>query len=211
MPTPPRLAFDTIYHIWNRGVNRCSIFLEEENYRYFLRQYAKHIEPVAETYAYCLLPNHFHFLIRTFSEEEQLARAKSSEVSETSELSLTEPLEPSQAFANFLNGYVRAFNRRHERTGGLFEGRLGRKPITSDRHYSHLVVYIHRNPQAHGLIDDFREWPFSSYSAIRSNNLTRIQRAAVLDWFGNRDAFAAAHSIEPDERLIAHLVAADFV
>ena len=52
------------YHIYNRGNNREDIFIQERNYRYFLRLYAKHIEPMADTYAYCLLRNHFHFLVR---------------------------------------------------------------------------------------------------------------------------------------------------
>ena len=52
------------YHIYNRGTNRENVFVEERNYRHFLQLYAKHIQPVAETYAYCLLKNHFHFLVR---------------------------------------------------------------------------------------------------------------------------------------------------
>jgi len=52
------------YHLYNRGNNRENIFREERNYTYFLRLYAKHIEPVAETYAYCLLRNHFHVLVK---------------------------------------------------------------------------------------------------------------------------------------------------
>ena len=64
---------DTFYHIYNRGINGESIFKEERNYPYFLMQYAWHIEPIADTYAYCLLNNHFHFLIRTKSEEKILA------------------------------------------------------------------------------------------------------------------------------------------
>ncbi len=52
------------YHIYNRANGFEKLFLSDENYRYFLRQYVKYIEPVAITYAWCLLPNHFHFLIK---------------------------------------------------------------------------------------------------------------------------------------------------
>ncbi len=52
------------YHVYNRGVNRENLFREERNYAYFLKLYTRHITPVAETFAYCLLRNHFHFLIR---------------------------------------------------------------------------------------------------------------------------------------------------
>ena len=67
MPSPPPLAYDGYYHIYNRGNNRENIFKETRNYRYFLTLYAKHIEPVADTFAYCLLPNHFHWLF-TFTK-----------------------------------------------------------------------------------------------------------------------------------------------
>ncbi len=70
MPSPPPLLYDTYYHIYNRGTNRENIFREERNYEYFLKLYIKHIEPVAETFAYCLLRNHFHVLVRVKSEEE---------------------------------------------------------------------------------------------------------------------------------------------
>ena len=182
MPAPDKLDFDTIYHIWNRGVNRTTIFVEDENYRFFLRTYIKHIEPIAATYAYCLLPNHFHFVVHT--------RPKPQRSSETSEV-----LSPSQAFSNFFNAYVRAFNRRTQRTGGLFEGRFGRKPVYDTGYLMRLITYVHQNPQLHGLVDDFRDWPYSSYGAITIPTArTRIERDAVLDCFGGLDIFQELHA-----------------
>jgi len=58
------LLHGNYYHIYNRGNNSIDVFLETENYLYFLRLYAKYIEPVADTYAWCLLKNHFHILVR---------------------------------------------------------------------------------------------------------------------------------------------------
>ena len=52
------------YHIYNHANGNEDIFLEAENYRWFLHQYNIYVSPVAETCAYCLLPNHFHFLIK---------------------------------------------------------------------------------------------------------------------------------------------------
>jgi len=62
--TTARLQSGVYYHIYNRGNNRENLFLEEKNYPYFLFLYEKHIEPVADTYAYCLMRNHFHLLVR---------------------------------------------------------------------------------------------------------------------------------------------------
>ena len=69
MTDPEPLLGDQYYHVYNRGNNREPLFRERRNYPYFLKLYAKYIEPVAETYAYCLLKNHFHLLIRTKDEE----------------------------------------------------------------------------------------------------------------------------------------------
>lgn len=61
---------NTYDHIYNRGINGETVYKEESNYAYFLNKYAKYIEPVADTYAYCLLKNHFHFLVLTKDEKE---------------------------------------------------------------------------------------------------------------------------------------------
>ena len=82
MPSPPPLSHDCYYHIYNRGNNRETLFKEERNYRDFLKLYAKHIEPIADTFAYCLLPNHFHLLVRIKGEEE-ISAAQTLKVSET--------------------------------------------------------------------------------------------------------------------------------
>ena len=58
------LEFGEYYHIFNRGVIGENIFREERNYLYFLRLYGKYIEPIADTFAYCLLRNHLHLLVR---------------------------------------------------------------------------------------------------------------------------------------------------
>src|SRR5436190_23829542 len=85
------------YHIYNRGNNHENLFLEQRNYPYFLSLYAKHIEPVADSHAYCLLRNHFHFLVRIKTEQEYLQYQQTSRVLETREVS-TKKFDPSQSF-----------------------------------------------------------------------------------------------------------------
>ena len=70
MTSPSPLLYDTYYHIYNRGVNGENIFFEERNYEHFLNLYAKHLEPVCDLFAYCMLRNHFHVSLRVKSEEE---------------------------------------------------------------------------------------------------------------------------------------------
>ena len=160
------------YHIYNRGNNRENIFVEEKNYSYFLKLYARHIGPIAETYAYCLLRNHFHFLIR---------------------IKETPRKPPSRAFSNLFNAYARAFNKMYGRTGALFQRPFRRIQATTPAYLRHLVIYIHCNPRKHDFVDDFREWSFSSYNTFLSDRPTRLRRDTVLEWFGGRENFIARH------------------
>lgn len=202
MTSPARLQHGQTYHIHNRGNNREKIFFEERDYHYFLQLYAKCVEPVADTYAYCLLRNHFHFLVRIRTEEEILG------VSET--LGVSWVLDPSHQFANVLSAYADAINETCERTGNLFQSPFGRVPITSDVHFVHLISYIHKNPEAHGLVEDFRDWPHSSYHTLLSEKPTRLKREEVLAWFDGSAAFQQFHQQPAIEALIAELVPDDF-
>jgi putative transposase len=76
------------YHVFNRGNNGENVFLEKRNYPYFLSLYTKYIEPIAETYAYCLLRNHFHLLVRIKTEEEFRISNQTSQVLKTCEVSI---------------------------------------------------------------------------------------------------------------------------
>jgi len=192
MPSPSPLEYGVYYHVYNRGTNGENVFVEQRNYRFFLQRYAKYIEPVAFTYAYCLLKNHFHFLVKTKTPEEQRETLR--------------VLKPSQQFANLFNSYAKAFNRMYGRTGSLFEHPFHRIEVTTEAYFTHLITYIHQNPQLHGFVDDFRDWPFSSYHAVLSHKTTRVQRDATLEWFGGRVGLLDCHGVRMDVEPIASLL-----
>ncbi|MCP4184817.1 MAG: hypothetical protein GY761_16115 [Hyphomicrobiales bacterium] len=190
------LQYGQYYHIYNRGNNRENLFVEPRNYPYFLKQYTKHILPVAETYAYSLLPNHFHFAIRTRTESEQETYWQQEILPFSPNKQLFKLRKPSQAFKNMFIAYTRAFNRATGRTGTLFERPFHRKLIDNHAYFLTLINYIHQNPQKHGLIDDFRDWKWSSYGAYCSDQHSNIQRKEVIAWFGGQRNFAEAHNAE---------------
>ena len=70
----PRLPLEPgqAYHIWTHANGSENLFRSSENYRYFLEKYSLYVHPVAETFAYCLMPNHLHLMIRVRGEEEIL-------------------------------------------------------------------------------------------------------------------------------------------
>jgi len=201
MPRPVSLQHDKYYHVFNRGNNRENVFFEDRNYRYFLELYARHVTPIADTYAYCLLRNHFHFL----------ARVKAAEELDPGSQNLPGPSrKPSQYFSNLFNAYAKAINKAYQRTGALFQRPFGRIEVTSDAYFIHLITYIHRNPQRHGFVADFRDWPYSSYQAMLSAKPSRVKRDEVLAWFDNATNFEASHQHEADLQKIPHLVVDDF-
>jgi REP element-mobilizing transposase RayT len=225
-----KLQYGRIYHIYNRGNNGENLFVERRNYPYFLQLYAHHIQPVAETYAYSLLPNHFHLAIRTRTEAEQEAyhreqigsffknepisrNDKSGPISKIGPLS-DQPLfklkDPSRAYNNLFIAYSRAFNKATKRTGALFESPFERKIVDNQRYLLTLIAYIHHNPQKHGFVDDFRDWPWTSYGAMLSDKPTKLNRDEVLAWYNGRSHFIDAHAAEPDARLIAPLLLEDW-
>ena len=120
------------YHIYNRGISKSPIFREEANYLFVLgkiKEYSKanNISMIA----YCLEPNHFHFLARQNGEE------------------------PAGNLPQFVfNSYTKAYNKRYEHSGTLFEGRFRAKAIQTKSHLLHLCRYIHGNPVKDGLVAD---------------------------------------------------------
>lgn len=194
--TDPLLP-DTFYHIYNRGNNGERLFIEERNYDYFLGLWAKHIEPVAETYAYCLLGNHFHFLVRSKSDPEIIVNLKKEDVEEPNTSRLI-----SNQFAKLFNAYTQAINKAYGRTGKLFEAPFRRIPVLDDAYFSQLVAYIHKNPEKHGFVEDFREYPHSSYMTNLLPKRTKLKRAEVISWFGGKEAYQEFHrNDEADEEM----------
>ena len=209
MSKPIPLDYGKFYHIYSRGIDRCTIFFEERNYHFFMKRWAHYVEPIADTYAYALLGNHFHVLIRTRTVEEQVAwRAQTLRVSETRRV--LKVLQPSQQIGNVLNSYTKAINAARRRTGSLFEHPFGRIEVTTETYLRNLVVYIHQNPQRHGLVADFRLWRYSSYDALRSEKQTRLKRDDVLAWFTNRQIFEDVHAQPIPDAWLAPLVLEDF-
>lgn len=129
------------YHVYNRGNNGQRIFLEHENYAFFLRRLREYCDhPPVQLCANCLMPNHYHALVF---------------------------LEGVSNFSNVLRGfttsYVRAFNKWHGRFGYLYQGNTKAKLIKSDGQLIHVCRYIHLNPVAARLVVHPQQWKYSDY------------------------------------------------
>lgn len=195
------------YHIYNHANGEENLYSNEENYCFFLRKFAEYINPVADTFAYCLMPNHFHLLIQIKSEE--LLREAAREMNKFSffkkaDKDITEfnyILFVSQQFSHFLNSYTQAFNKCWERKGSLMRPNFKRKEIIDENYFTRLIYYIHLNPVHHCFAKEVSDWKFSSYNTILSTKPTSLKRAEVLEYFGGKEEYIRFHQQPVSEEI----------
>ncbi len=185
-----RFETGRFYHVYNRSVDRKPLFCNEGNYTFFLKQYAAYLSPVLDTYAYCLLGNHFHLLVQVRESTDLTTFQKLSNL----ELPKSDHDIVSHQFRKFFQSYAMAFNKQQNRTGTLFQTPFKRALVDNESYFTRLVYYIHANPQWHGLIDDFREWRWSSYGRMLVEKPTQLKKQEVLNWFGDKGKFELYHS-----------------
>ncbi|MEO8148980.1 MAG: transposase [Bacteroidia bacterium] len=164
-----------LYHVYNRGNNKQPIFLDRENYLYFLKKVRKHILPHADILNYCLMPNHFHFLIKVKDDYDPTKKSQNNE-----------PLV--KLIATLLSSYSKAFNNRFNKVGNLFQQKtqsidiLEFKNIHSDYEKT-CFHYIHQNPLKAGLVKRMEDWEFSSfkdYIGLRNGTLCNQKLALSI-------------------------------
>ena len=180
------LEFGKYYHIYNRGINSENIFKENRNHEYFLTLYNKHIDPIAETFAWCLLKNHFHLLVRIKTSEEILQNQQ--------ENGSKKIIAPYQSFGNLFNAYTKAINKGYNRHGALFERSFKRKLIDNEYYLRSVIKYIHYNPVNHGFCQHPIEYPWSSYLTCVSEKPTKLKREKVISMFENIEGLKISHS-----------------
>ncbi len=172
--TVREFAPDSYYHVYNRGVEKRHIFLDEQDYRVFiglLKRYLSHdvhrkpdrhlkrnVSQHVSLLAYCLMPNHYHLLLYQTSEDGV-----------------------TQLMRRVITGYVMYFNDRYQRVGALFQSKYKASHINADAYLHHISRYIHQNP------DKYETWSASSlpYYLNKKKTPTWLNTAPVLELFQN--------------------------
>jgi REP element-mobilizing transposase RayT len=162
---------DHVYHIYNQGNNKQQIFNTHEDYKSFLSFFKSYALPNCDVLAWCLLPNHFHFMV--------LANDKCFNLEKQGGL-LLDPL--TNGFRKLLSGYSHEYNKRNQRTGSLFRPKTKAKDLSLLRagkqlnlsdYYINCFHYTHQNPLRHQLVTDLNHWKYSSfryYAGHRKND-----------------------------------------
>ena len=163
-----------LYHIYNRGNNKQTIFFNRENYIYFLNKVNRYIFPCCDILSWCLMPNHFHFLIHANEETVKIIKENPIKIN-----ALTE------GFRLLLSSYTQGINKQEQRTGNLFQQKTKFICVSEgSEHYGYTVFqYIHQNPFKANLVKRLEDWEFSSfadYAGLRNGKLCNIELATIL-------------------------------
>jgi REP-associated tyrosine transposase len=191
---------DRYFHVYTRANSeKDQLFVDHNNYIFFLKRYKKYIAPVFETLCYCLIPNHYHLLVKVKTSEEIYAYQKKKKYKYyNDELKINVFLQ--QQFANFHISYAKAFNKKYDRRGTLFQPKPKAKEISDINSCLRVCRYIHRNPIKHGLANMLVDWEYSSfqdYAGARKE--TVLHKELILSQFGTIEEFIEYCSLEIDD------------
>ena len=148
---------NTYYHLFNRTNNEEVLFRSDDNYLYFLKKYRFYLDEYLDTIGYCLMPTHFHFLVKV---KDGLHLQGGVHLKDSS-INLSRII--SDKIGIFLSSYTKSINKRYNRHGSLFQEHTKAKPIANDKYLITLLTYIHQNPVRSGLTSKAEEWLYSSY------------------------------------------------
>ena len=180
-------AENSYYHVFNRGVEKRIIFLDEQDYNMFLyylsiyllpleqvlrfypnfsiRLYNKNLSEEIELISYCLMPNHFHLLLKQKNKDST-----------------------SKLIKQVTNGYTLYFNTKYERVGGLFQGVFKAVGIDTDALILHVARYIHLNPVVANIVKDPKEYMWSSHKEYfdkEKHHKSFVNKNTLLSYFSS--------------------------
>lgn len=153
MPRQARITIPNFpHHVLNRSNNKEIIFCDDEDFKFFLRQVKKYKEKFKiKIYHYCIMPNHYHFLL--------------------------EPSSP-ESLAKFMHGlmlvYAQYIKRKYNKVGHIWQERYKNPVIEKENYLIRCGYYIEDNPRRAGLVENLKDWPWSSYQFYAFGNFDPI-------------------------------------
>jgi REP element-mobilizing transposase RayT len=195
-----------LYHVYNQGNNRQLIFNTNEDFLNFAGFTRKYLLPFTEIVAWCLMPNHFHFILSADERSNKIVRQGGNNIDIV-----------TNGIRKLLSGYARVYNNKYHRIGSLFRPKTKSKCLTdissdvsfkkkykAEEHYSACFHYIHQNPLKAGLVEKLEDWEYSSfkdYAGMRNGTLCNKELATKLCLYSSSDFIEVSYKQIPDDFL----------
>ncbi len=210
---PEPLLPGKIFHIYTHGVGHRNLFKETCNYEHFLHLYDRFADPISETFAWVLMPNHLHFVVRIkknvcykyYNADRSIDPVRFNELKwQTCDLSACKAPDsvkipkPEKHFSHLFSSFAKYYNTKYGSRGPLFERPFKRKQVKNIHYLKRLVLYIHNNPVYHGFCEHPVEYPWSSYLSCISLKPTKLMRNEVIGWFDTLANFKTKHGEKMD-------------
>jgi REP element-mobilizing transposase RayT len=169
------------FHIYNRGNRKEDIFLEESDFRFFILRLRQYLFPDLKDKArlnllpkdsfslicYCLMPNHFHLILRQNSD-----------------------IPTSKLLLRVCTSYSRYFNKKYDKVGHIFQDQFKQLMIGNDNYLKWLSCYIHQNPKVAGIVKSLEHYRWSSYNNFIGKEVSNIcDKEIILSYFKNNKDF----------------------
>jgi REP element-mobilizing transposase RayT len=185
-------------HVIAKAVGLNVLFKTDNNKIYFLNQYFIYLSGYVDTYCFCLLTNHVHWLVKCRSKDKLLRdlnqlpkKKKHQQDFIDGNISFERALE--YQWKDFFISYSLTFNYKYKRHGTLFVNPFRRITIQDQAHLIQLIIYIHANQIKYGIEKKIDRSTFTSYHSILGSQISKLNREAVLELFGGRSSFIELH------------------
>lgn len=210
MPTPEKFKatffYEAAYHIVFKSVDGLFLFKQPANYALFLDRFKAFTDTILDIWAYSLLQNHVHLIVKvksaiaiqkTFTAIEpiqQTVAMKALLANSMDEIYLDAVIE--RQINSFMVSYTSTINNKENRKGGFFQKPFKRILIADDTYLQQAVIYVHANAEKHQLVDSFLKYRYSSFDEILAGNSLYVNTQAVIKFFGNVKNFNELHVLQ---------------
>jgi REP element-mobilizing transposase RayT len=188
MPDKPKIEFESgcYYHIYNHGNSSDDLFEEKANYYFFLKRLNYYIADVSDLYVWCLMPNHFHILIRV---KDKCTTGGNHEI-------VPDHKMVAERFRHFFTSYSKAINKKYKRRGTLFLRSFHRKKVADENYLRNVIRYIHMNPVSHRFTKRPDQWIHSSFNNVVNYPDGPLNKE-IIGHFGDMKDFLESHQGAP--------------
>lgn len=169
------------YHVFNRTNNQETLFLDDEDHHQFLSTYNRFLSGYVTTYAWALLPNHFHFVISVAEEpviRQLLRKLPTDSLTYMEKQFLMQKAELVELvrmqWTRLFISYSIYFNKKYGRSGNLFFRSFKRKSIVDQQQLHDTIIYVHINPLKHAVAPNWQKYPWSSWRTITRRKQTPV-------------------------------------